>query len=60
MSNYSIEELIIRWKREELTIEQMIGQMLLVLKEQEQRLRAITRPATSGDTPPAGQDQRRR
>lgn len=60
MSNYTIEELIVRWKREELTIEQMIGQILLVLKEQEQRLRALTRPAASGDTPPAGQEQRRR
>ena len=39
VSNYPIEELIARWKREELTIEQVIGQMLLLLKEQERRLR---------------------
>ena len=39
VSNYTIEELIARWKREELTIEQVIGQMLLLLKEQERRLR---------------------
>ena len=58
MSNYTIEELIVRWRREELTIEQMIGQILLILKEQEQRVRALTRPASS-DAPPASQEQRR-
>ena len=39
MSNYTIEELIARWKREELTVEQVIGQILLLLKEQDRRLR---------------------
>jgi len=39
VSNYTIEELIARWKREELTIEQVIGQILLLLKEQDRRLR---------------------
>lgn len=41
MSNYTIEELIARWKREELTIEQVIGQILLLLKEQDRRLREV-------------------
>ncbi len=41
MSSYTIEELIARWKREELTVEQMIGQMLQVLREQERRLREL-------------------
>ena len=44
MSNYTIEELIARWKREELTVEQMIGQILLLLKEQERRLREAAPP----------------
>jgi hypothetical protein len=39
VSNYTIEELIARWKREELTVEQVIGQILLLLKEQDRRLR---------------------
>ena len=39
MSHYTIDELIARWKREELTIEQVIGQILLLLKEQDRRLR---------------------
>jgi hypothetical protein len=39
VSNYTIEELIARWKHEELTIEQVIGQILLLLKEQDRRLR---------------------
>ena len=60
MSNYTIEELIIRWRREELTVEQMIGQILLVLKEHEQRVRAIARPAAGADAPPAEPEQRRR
>jgi hypothetical protein len=44
VSNYTIEELIARWKREELTIEQAIGQILLLLKEQDQRLREAAPP----------------
>jgi len=44
VSNYTVEELIARWKREELTIEQAIGQILLLLKEQDQRLRETAPP----------------
>ena len=44
MSNYTVEELIARWKREELTIEQAIGQILLLLKQQDQRLRETAPP----------------
>ena len=44
VSNYTIEELIARWKREELTIEQVIGQILLLLKEQDRRLREAVPP----------------
>jgi len=45
MSHYTVEELIARWKREELTAEQMIGQILQVLKEQERRMRELGRQA---------------
>jgi hypothetical protein len=52
MSHYTIEELITRWKREELTVEQMIGQILQVLREQERRLRELRRnPAPDNNTP---------
>jgi hypothetical protein len=44
MSNYTIEELIARWKREELTIEQAIGQILLLMQQQAQRLREAAPP----------------
>jgi len=44
VSNYTIEELIARWKREELTVEQTIGQILLLLKEQQRRLREVAPP----------------
>jgi hypothetical protein len=43
MSHYTLEDLIARWKREELSVEQMIGQFALVLAAQEQRLRALER-----------------
>src|SRR5262249_35747637 len=60
VSNYTVEELIARWKREELTVEQMIGQILLVLKEQEQRLHELGRASAGGNPPAAGQERRRR
>ena len=43
VSHYPLEELIVRWKREELTPEQMIGQLLQALHALEQRLRAVER-----------------
>lgn len=45
MSHYSIEDLIARWRKEELTIEQVIGQILLVLREHDRRLREAGRAA---------------
>ena len=53
MSHYNIEELIARWKKEELSVEQVIGQLLLVLHEQQQQLRELARrPCAPPDTPP--------
>jgi hypothetical protein len=49
MSHYTLDELIELWKREQLTAEQMIGQLLLVLREQERRMREIARIAPSGE-----------
>ena len=43
MSHYTLEELVMRWKREELTVEQMIGQLLLVQLAQQRRLRELER-----------------
>jgi hypothetical protein len=60
MSNYTIEELIARWRREELTVEQVIGQILLVLRDQEQRLREAARPTSGGSAQAPGPEQRRR
>ena len=57
MSNYTIEELIARWRREELTVEQVIGQILQLLREQERRLKE-QRTAASGPAPV--QEERRR
>jgi hypothetical protein len=49
MSHYTLDELIELWRREQLTTEQMIGQLLQVLKEQERRMREIARIASSGE-----------
>ena len=45
MSHYTVEELIARWKNEELSVEQVLGQVLLVLREHERRLKKPTRRA---------------
>jgi hypothetical protein len=54
MSHYTLDELIARWTREELTAEQAIGQILLWLKEQERRRKETANAA------PGGADQRGR
>jgi hypothetical protein len=61
MSHYPIDELITRWTREELTVEQVIGQILLLLREQERRLREAVRggpaPQRLGGGPPREDEQ---
>lgn len=39
MSHYTVDELIARWKREEMTAEQAIGQILLALRELERKVK---------------------
>lgn len=41
MSHYQLDELIARWKKEDLTPEQMIGQLLQLLRRIEARLREL-------------------
>jgi hypothetical protein len=43
MSHYTLDELMARWNREELTLEQMMGQLLQALRAQDQRLREVER-----------------
>jgi len=43
MSNYSLDELITRWEQEKLTTEQVIGQMLLMLRSLTERVRELER-----------------
>ena len=59
MSSYSIEELIARWKREELTVEQVIGQLLQLVQAHEQRLRELVRQRAgeSAPSPPSRRSQ---
>ena len=41
MGTYGLEGVIQAWEREQLTTEQAIGQILLLLQELEERLRCI-------------------
>lgn len=55
MSHYTLDELLILWRREELTAEQLLGQMLQVLRAQERRLRDLERQLPAQDmSGPAG------
>ncbi len=49
MSHYTLDELLILWRREELTVEQLLGQMLQVLRTQERRLRDLERVLPAQD-----------
>src|SRR6266487_4534066 len=46
MSHYALDELIAKWGSEQMTAEQMIGQMLQHLRAQEKRLRELERGLT--------------
>jgi hypothetical protein len=52
MSHYTVEELIARWKKETMTAEQMIGQILQVLRVHEQRLKEVGRAITVPESEP--------
>ena len=59
MSHYTVEELIARWRNEALTVEQMIGQILQVLRVHEQRLKEAGRSApTPAGAPPEPRQER--
>jgi hypothetical protein len=45
MNHYSLEELIELWKEEQMTIEQMIEQLLLVQQDLDRRVREVARRA---------------
>jgi hypothetical protein len=58
MSHYSIEELIALWKKEELSVEQLIGQILQILRAQDQRLREVGKQRGSGAGAISNSDER--
>jgi hypothetical protein len=43
MGNYNLDELITLWEREKLTTEQVVGQILLVLRSLSHRIRELER-----------------
>jgi len=56
MSHHTLEDLVELWKREKLTVEQMIGQVLQVLLTHQQRMRDFERrlpPSDAPTTPPS-------
>ena len=60
MSHYTIDELIARWKKEDMTAEQMIGQILLLLKEQERRMKEAARAVPQASTSEKEQKREKR
>jgi hypothetical protein len=59
MSHYTLDELIELWRREKLTAEQMIGQLLQTLHGQQQRLRELERRLPAAADAPIDSDRRR-
>jgi hypothetical protein len=47
LSTYTLAELLRKWQREELTVEQMLGHLLQHLHDIEQRLRQLEKPVSS-------------
>jgi hypothetical protein len=57
MSHYALDELIARWKKETVTADQVIGQLLQMLRVHDERLRELERArreAAQPGSPPAG------
>ena len=52
MSNYTLDELIARWKHDDMTEAQMIGQLLQLLRRIEERLRELERAKPPAPEPP--------
>ena len=43
MSNYNLDELITRWEHEKVTTEQVVGQVLLMLRSLAERIEELER-----------------
>jgi hypothetical protein len=43
MSNYNLDELITRWEHEKVTTEQVVGQILLLLRSMAERVGELER-----------------
>lgn len=54
MGTYGLQELIRRWGRDQLTTEQAIGQILLLLVELDKRLQKLERRRESPPKRPPG------
>jgi len=53
MSQYTLEELLARWKQDDVTAEQMVGQLLLAMIALQQRVRELERQRPpSAESPP--------
>ena len=52
MGTYGLQEVIRRWGREQLTPEQAIGQILLLLAELDKRLQKLERRESPPKRPP--------
>jgi hypothetical protein len=53
VSHYTLDELIARWKKGTVTVEQVIGQLLQLLRVHDERLRELERARREGTAPPS-------
>ena len=60
MSHYTLDELIARWKQETVTAEQVIGQLLQMLRVHDERLRELERVRREAAPPAARPTETRR
>ncbi len=51
MGTYSLEELARRWFTHDITVEQAIGQLIQIVQELEQRLKALENKGKVGGVP---------
>jgi len=60
MGMYPLEELVLKWGRSELTVEQAIGQILLQLQHLERRIATLERGGTRREIERGDRDRRGR
>ena len=54
LSTYPLDQLLARWRRGDLTADQMVGHLLQYIIAHEHRLHRVEHPPTASQRPPVG------